>query len=117
MIWLRRVLNLSASERYEDDFTPQKTELSQCIAGACSSLKGKAARYGVTIESRLEETYVLADKENMTTIFLNLIDNAIKYNRKGGSIRIGGYTDDVNAVVDSQRYRAGNPAGTHRKDI
>ncbi len=51
-----------------------------------------AASRSVALSSALpsELPLVSADREELTRLFTNLVDNAIKYNREGGSVRIEG---------------------------
>lgn len=45
-----------------------------------------------------ENIYVLADKTRFKQVLLNLISNAIKYNRSGGSVTLSSYFEDSSSL-------------------
>ncbi|GEM_PF-3201890 len=67
------------------------------------SLKPLAEKSGVSIENKIPELpnySIYADKVRFNQVMLNLISNAIKYNRKNGCISIGiRNNDDSNLVI------------------
>ncbi|MBF0385138.1 MAG: PAS domain S-box protein [Candidatus Omnitrophica bacterium] len=83
------ILSLSSIESKE--MKPDKTafELSQILRELLPSfearLKGKSIILNNYIEKRLT---VIADKKQLSQVFINLIDNAIKFNKNNGSIDI-----------------------------
>ncbi len=63
--------------------------LTEIVKNSLTSLYLIAANKNITIESYLEENCnVLADMEGANQIVSNLIDNAIKYNFVGGTLRV-----------------------------
>ena len=47
-----------------------------------------------------KQVYVIADKERIRQVLVNLIVNSIKYGRKGGSTMVGFYDMDENILVE-----------------
>ena len=43
----------------------------------------------IKIECKLDDTKVIMDREDFKRLFSNLISNTIKYNKKGGAVKIG----------------------------
>ena len=80
---------LSLSEMESPDFSFQMTPISvgSTLAKVCSLLKGKADAKEVAIVvpdlSRLPA--VMADQGRLEQVFVNLLDNAIKYSSEGGA--------------------------------
>jgi two-component system phosphate regulon sensor histidine kinase PhoR len=72
-----------------------KLELTDCDLGAvissvADSLAGMAAGRQIAIELDLDDSLglALADVERVTQVVENLVGNAVKYNREGGSVAI-----------------------------
>ncbi|MCX6031213.1 MAG: ATP-binding protein [Chloroflexi bacterium] len=51
--------------------------------------------------------YVTGDRDQLTRLFLNLLDNAMRYTPDGGTIRVGGQTSDGRVVVEVADTGAG----------
>ncbi len=83
-----KVLHLSALEKYDFEKDMERIEISGLIEIICNNMKGRMDRLGIKLERELEEAYVLADKENMNHILVNVLDNAIKYNIDQGGISV-----------------------------
>jgi len=89
---LQMVQNLIEVYRYEagqPTLTIEVTELCGLIKVAIAELKALAAHRGIDLTGRLPASaYVRADRLALRRVFLNLIDNAIKFTPRGGSITI-----------------------------
>ncbi|WP_201002228.1 sensor histidine kinase [Paenibacillus glycanilyticus] len=83
---VEKVLQLSALEKYEFEFHREKLDIRQEMLAVLDSLKGKMEKFGITVETDLKEAYADADKEHLSIVLVNLLDNAIKYNKTRGSI-------------------------------
>lgn len=83
-----KVLHLSALEKYDFEQNMERIEIGELIETICSSMKGRMDRLGIELEIKLEKAYVLADKESMNHILVNVLDNAIKYNIEQGRISV-----------------------------
>lgn len=63
--------------------------LSQLIAGALDDLGALPDEYGLTVDSTLPDgLHVAGEKRYLALILQNLLENARKYNRPGGRIRL-----------------------------
>ncbi len=67
--------------------------LTDCQAVICDSIKlleGKAEQRNIIISSMLErpDVFAMADSKRLKQIMVNLLDNAIKYNKQGGQVSI-----------------------------
>lgn len=104
-----KVLQLSALEKYDFEYTVEKIDVKQMILRVCSSLKGKMDKFGIGLETELKEVYINADRENLLIILINLIDNAIKYNKPQGSIRILSYEENSRVLIEISDTGIGIP--------
>ncbi|GEM_PF-143818 len=88
---VEKALQLSAMDVYEFETRAESFPLRPLLKEAVARLQGKADSCKVTIHTSLVEGEVWADPENVMHIMLNLLDNAIKYNRPGGQVRLFNY--------------------------
>jgi len=96
---VEKVLHLSALEQYEFSQNAEVIDLKEVLEDVCSRMKGKAAKFGVEIETTLQTANVYADRESLMHIFLNLVDNAIKYNVTDGRVDITSHIAEKKGVV------------------
>ena len=83
-----KVLDLSALDKYEFEYKMDRLDVKEIILTVLNSLNGKFEKFGIKPETELIEAYAKADKDSLMIVLMNLLDNAIKYNRPGGSLRI-----------------------------
>ena len=84
------LLSLSRIELNEH-FPPSSTiPLSSVIPPVVDSLQfaARSRRIDVSIDSDVGDPSVIGDRDELTQLFQNLIDNAIKYGAEGSSVRI-----------------------------
>lgn len=82
------IIKLSHLDEGAGDMKREETDLL-CIAdGVVESLKPEAENCGVIIELGGEKSIIQGIEQLLESIVYNLCDNAIKYNRKGGSVSV-----------------------------
>ncbi|KGG15447.1 MULTISPECIES: histidine kinase [unclassified Prochlorococcus] len=76
--------------RWEGLVNPQKTNLANIAAEVILELEKYWLKRGISINTDIPSDipYVFADKRRMRQVFLNLIENALKYSQKGDFIQI-----------------------------
>nr|WP_240545924.1 HAMP domain-containing sensor histidine kinase [Paenibacillus artemisiicola] len=97
---VEKVLQLSALERYEFEFHKEKLDVRQEMRKVLDSLQGKMEKFGITAETELAEAYVDADKELLSIVLVNLLDNAVKYNKPRGRIFVKTALADERVVIE-----------------
>lgn len=87
---IEELLDLSRIERGEFRVNLESVDITQTIIKAISSLQLSADSQGVLLENDLPQAlpFVLADKERIYQTITNLLENAIKFNRRGGKAAI-----------------------------
>lgn len=85
------LLTLAAMESGQHRPSPGDVPLLDFVRGYIDSIESLAARRSISIRVDIpRELTVRADPKHLEQILQNLIDNAIKYNRTGGSVDIEG---------------------------
>ncbi|NBD27197.1 sensor histidine kinase [Paenibacillus glycinis] len=97
---VEKVLQLSAMEKYDFEYNKERLEVRATIEAALDCLKGKAEKFGLALETDLHEAYIEADKDYMNIVLANLLDNAIKYNKADGRIRVSNFVRGNEVVID-----------------
>jgi len=89
----RLIDNLMSLSRVEmrAHLKPQgEIAIAELVEQACEALEPMAAEADVTVgvESEVGVVTVQGDRDELTQVFINLVHNAIKYGRKGGSVQV-----------------------------
>ena len=87
---VRDLLSLSAIERNEHAPPQAPVDITAVVERVVAALRLEAAKKEVTlaVETAGPVRAVIGDEEQLTQLFQNLIDNAVKYGRTGGRVRI-----------------------------
>lgn len=82
-------------------FEPAKTDLFENVKKALDSLSGFAIKKGITLENLVtDEVNVFADKNLLAQVFGNLLSNALKFTKDGGTISISFAQSDVPRFIE-----------------
>jgi two-component system phosphate regulon sensor histidine kinase PhoR len=67
-------------------------DLAEVVEGTLDIIRAKAETGGVRLEARLPDDLpaVLADRDRLAQILINLVDNAVKYTPGGGRVTVQG---------------------------
>ncbi len=79
---------------------PQPLSLANAISDAWKVVEQKARDKGIRFSVRGARVTVLGDPRAMAQVLINLLDNAVKYSRAGGSVRVSVSQKDGFAYVD-----------------
>lgn len=85
------VLDLAKIESGRMTFSLEPVLVSRVVAECFTLIQPQADTMGVQFNAdmnRLESTYVVADNVRLKQALLNLISNAVKYNRVGGDVEV-----------------------------
>lgn len=86
---IEQMLALARADGGSQELRFEQIDLGELAQIAIASLKGKADEYGVSLFFEGDEGVVAkVDETMMTRLFINLIDNGICYNRKGGFVKV-----------------------------
>lgn len=82
------IIKLSHLDEGADDMKCEKTDLFVLADYVVTALRTEAQKVGVKMELRGESTVLCGIPQLLESIVYNLCDNAIKYNRKNGSVSV-----------------------------
>ncbi|MFF0367267.1 MULTISPECIES: sensor histidine kinase [unclassified Micromonospora] len=80
------LLALSESDQGLRSRTPQR--LDEIIAAVLAGYRDRAREAAVTIDAHLTPRVVVGERVLLERLVTNLVENAIKYNRRGGSLTV-----------------------------
>jgi two-component system phosphate regulon sensor histidine kinase PhoR len=88
------ILELSAIESGKVAVEPRLVRLRPLVQHVLTSLEGRASERGVALVNDVPEgAVVLADERRLEQMLTNLADNAVKFNREGGEVRVSVESD------------------------
>lgn len=97
------LLELSSLESKEIKLNKQKIGLKYLVDSILLGFKAQIKNVDIRVEDNLENDFEISlDKERIQQVFINLIDNAIKFNRENGFIKIYNETknDKIKIVIE-----------------
>ncbi|WP_353095503.1 HAMP domain-containing sensor histidine kinase [Tissierella praeacuta] len=97
---VENILSLSKVEKYSFEFKKNKVNTKKLLEDICMRMEGKASKFGIEIMDNLQDAYIFIDTESFMQIFINIIDNAIKYNLRDGRIYVRNYIKEYNNYIE-----------------
>ena len=90
---INEVLDISRIEAGRVELSLEPVHVAATVAEALELIRPLAAERGVTIHPLADDhphqgRHVLADRQRLKQVMLNLLANAVKYNRQGGTVRL-----------------------------
>ena len=112
---VERLGKLNEAERKKVYMEKEKIEVNQMLINLLQRFEKKAKNNNVEIINDLSDNklFVFTEEEILDTIFSNLISNAIKYNIKGGYVKIASKEKDNFAVIEIKD----NGIGIDKQDL
>lgn len=105
------LLLLSRLEMPDFSLDRRPVNLEAMIENAILQLSDLADTRGVSLSLQRKDGLprILADRARLQQVFINLLDNAIKYNRRGGAVVVRMSADEKNVTVEVQDTGEGIP--------
>lgn len=95
----KKMLRLLELDR-ETELVMEPVAIRELFEGAKQSCSAAASDKGVSIEIGEAQGELQADRDLMTEVIINLVDNAIKASAPGGTVRL--YTDGSTMIVEDE---------------
>ena len=95
------ILSISKLESGDTEVATERIRLDKKAHDVCEMLSIHAAEKQVTINSRLnqEPVYIIGNPDRVEQLLINLTENAIKYNKPGGSVTVQVFASQNEANV------------------
>lgn len=94
------ILQLSQIENLQKDSNVRKNSLNSIVSEVISILSGQAGKKGVTISRNIEKNlHIIANRDRLKQMLINLIDNAIKYNVEEGIVEVSAFKENKNILI------------------
>ena len=105
------LMTISKIELGEETFLFEEVHLPEVVESVIPLLEGKAAARNVSLENRLPENLaqIKADRDRLSQIFVNILDNAVKYSPEGGVVKIASEEPAGGVVITITDAGAGIP--------
>lgn len=81
-------IRLSQMDATSFEVSMESVDLAQIAGQVVSQLQVNAAKMKVSLELETQHAVIEADRQMMEELIYNLCDNAIRYNVRGGSVRV-----------------------------
>jgi len=88
------------------------TSIARVIEEAAHTCSERATRAQVELHVEITDSFpeIIADRDRLVQVFLNLIDNAIRYTPRGGSVRVKAHLSGEQVVATVEDTGSGIPA-------
>jgi len=96
------ILALSSTEAGASDLTEQSVDVCVLAEETLSLLKIQAAKKKITMsmEKALDVPHLLGDERKIRQVLINLVTNAIKFNKEKGTIKVVIHADETGLYID-----------------
>ena len=92
------LLTLSSLESGQIQLRPQELALAAVVEKVFADLKPRADAKHCSLQNQLADLLAHADANRLHQVLSNLVDNAIKYGRAGGTVVVSGRATDAGLV-------------------
>lgn len=107
------LLLLARADAGRLDLRPEKFNLREVLDGACDDARAMAEPSDITVRTEIPpELPLVADRSSIALIIQNLVENAVKYNERGGAISIS--ASSANGAVEVRILNNGAGIPTDR---
>jgi two-component system phosphate regulon sensor histidine kinase PhoR len=104
------ILQLSEIENKTEDTDVENVNLKDSIDDVYEIMKKDADNKGINLINNVDESISMnMNKNRMKELFLNLVDNSIKYNIIGGSITIDAHNEEGKTIISVRDTGIGIP--------
>ena len=108
---VKDLLTLSQLDQGKMDMEMSPIPVKLIVQNIASAMLIEARGQGLTLETKLEEPLplILADRNRMEQVIANIVSNAIKYNRPGGTVTLSAFSQEDKVVIKVQDTGIGIP--------
>jgi len=98
---VNEVIDISRIEANELSLSVESISLPEVVDEVISITSPEARKSGITVAHPAEsDIFVRADRQRLRQVLLNLVSNAVKYNRPGGRVDVSVHLEPGDVVID-----------------
>lgn len=102
LMLINDLITYMESERGRINLSLEPCSLQEVLDDSFSMVAESAEKYNITLHNNCRDATVLADAGRLTQVLINLLTNAIKYNRAGGDVVVYSETGDGQLLLHIQ---------------
>ena len=102
LILINDIITYMESERGQIRMALEPCSLLELLDDSFSMVADTAEKYGITLHNNCRDAVLLADAGRLTQVLINLLTNAIKYNRPDGEVVVYAETSDGQLLLHIQ---------------
>lgn len=87
-ILVERVMTLARLDADADQVNPEKADAADIATGCTTIIRPLAESQGLTLSTDIAPAEVVTDPHKLREVLMNLLHNAVEYNRPGGSVKV-----------------------------
>ena len=107
---IAELLDLDRMESGQMILRGEAVELDPLVRPIVASVRARAPRHTLALDLQADLPRVYADRDKLTQVVVNLVDNAIKYSPDGGEVTIGARADGAQLQMWVRDSGLGIPA-------
>lgn len=107
---MEHLLVLARADAGKLDLRKEEVDLAQSVRECCELLQPMALEKEVTIHLNLNPAKMLGDSRLLSQVIINLVSNAIHYNRSGGEVWVAVANESNDHVIKVRDSGEGIPA-------
>jgi two-component system phosphate regulon sensor histidine kinase PhoR len=104
------LLDLTKIENRKQKLIFEPVNIRKIFEDTITVLSSKAEQKEIVVENKLDDIIVLGDPKLLRQVSVNLIDNAIKYNKEGGRVWVDAAVEDGTACISVNDTGFGIPS-------
>ena len=110
------LLQMSRMDSYQEKYHFREINLSDILKSCIDNMNQRANRKGLAFNTHINpDVFISGDSEKLIQVFVNILDNAIKYSTEASAIDVFLHKEDVQAVVVITDYGTGIPEDSLQK--
>jgi signal transduction histidine kinase len=113
---VERIMTLASLDAGNDRTLVSRTDAAELAAGCAAVIRPLAAANNLSLTTRVDDALDLdTDSGKLREVLMNLLHNAVEYNRPGGTIELTARRDGAEAVFEVRDTGIGMPAEVREK--